>query len=167
MIDDPRQRRDGPRLPLPSEDTGDLLEEPPSGMTDDHLVAREEGIPYDPPSERVLTQPRSDRTAADQAGTAPDDAGELERVDDIQPAGEVIAGQSRLPTDDELQADVIEALRASDLPAGERLQVAVDGRRVSLRGEVESIDILDEIIALVGEVPGVDDVIDEVRVHNV
>lgn len=160
MIDDPRDADREPRLPLPSEDTGDLVEEPPSGITDDYLVAREEGVPYDPASERVATQPRDDRTAADQAGTAPDDAGELERTADIQP--ELRAR----PTDDELREDVVEALRASELPAGDRLRVAVNGRQVILRGEVESVEILDEIINLVGEVPGVDDVTDEVEVRN-
>ncbi len=148
------------RLPLPSEDGGDLADEPPRGMTDDALVATEEGVPYDPPSDRVLTQPREGESGADVAGTDPTQAGELEREDFVQPP----RATGELPRDDELQADVIERLRASDVVAGDRIRVAADGSRVWLRGEVESVDILDEILGIVGDVPGVDDVVDEVTV---
>jgi hypothetical protein len=146
------------RQPLPSEDTGDLAEEPRRGMTDDPLVASEEGVPYDPPSDRVLTQPRKGESGADFAGTDPTQAGELEREDFVQaPDGEP-------PRDDELQADVVERLRASDVVAGDHIRVAAAGSRVWLRGEVESVDVLDEILGIVGDVPGVEDVVDEVRV---
>lgn len=146
------------RLPLPSEDEGDLAGEPRGGMTDDYLVAEEEGVPYDPPSDRVLTQGRVEEGGADQAGTDATEAGELEREDMVQP------DDGQLPRDDELQADVVERLRASDVPAGDRLQVSVVGSRVILRGQVESVDVLDEVLGIVGEVPGVDDVTDEVEV---
>jgi hypothetical protein len=146
------------RLPLPSEDEGDLVEEPRGGMTDDYLVAQEEGVPYDPPSDRVIAA-TGEPGGPDVAGAAGDDAGELEREDMVQP------GRFTEPTDDELTADVVERLRASDVPAGDRIRVGViDGSRVVVRGEVESIDILDEILGIVGEVPGVDEVIDEVTV---
>lgn len=149
------------RLPLPSEDEGDLVEEPPTGMTDDYLVAEEEGVPYDPPTDRVLSEPRVTEGGPDVAGTDETDAGELEREDMVQlPDG-------GLPTDDELLADVIESLRASDVPAGEHLRVAVDGSRVFLAGQVESVDVLDEILGIVGDVPGVDEVIDEVEIAGV
>ena len=136
------------RLPLPSEDSGDLVEEPASGMTDDYLVAREEGLPYAPPSERVVD---ADATDAD----------ELERNDSIQPP------DAERPRDDELRARVIEALRASDVPAGDRVRVAVSGTLVVVQGEVESIDVLDEIVGIVGDVPGVSDVMDEVEVAGI
>jgi hypothetical protein len=139
MMDDRPERQ-----PLPSEDGGDLVDEPASGETDDFLVASAEGVPYVPPMERTF----GDETDAD----------ELEREDDIQP------DDSGLPRDGELQADVIEALRASDVPAGERVRVAVSGRRVSVQGEVETIEALDEILGIVGDVPGVDEVVDEVTV---
>ena len=148
------------RLPLPSEDEGDLVEEPRAGMTDDPLVATEEGVPYDPPSDRVLDA-RASESGADQAGVDPTDAGELERQDMVQPA------DAEPPRDDELQADVVERLRASDVPAGDHLRVAVSGSRVLLRGQVESIDVLDEILGIVGEVPGVEDVVDEVEIAGV
>lgn len=154
------ERRDE-RLPLPSEDTGDLAQEPPDGQTDDYLVATEEGVPYTPPTERVLSEARESESGADVAGTDPTDAGELEREDGVQPE------DGELPRDDELQADVVEALRSSDVPAGDRLRVAVNGSQVVLRGEVESVDVLDEILGIAGDVRGVTDVVDEVKVAGI
>ncbi|MDQ2673387.1 MAG: BON domain-containing protein [Chloroflexota bacterium] len=148
------------RLPLPSEDGGDLVNEPPTGVSDDPLVATEEGVPYTPPTDRVLSQTDGPE-GPDVAGTAPDDAGELERVDGIQ-----VPNAAR-PVDDELNADVIEALRDSDVTAGDRIRVATEGRRVTLTGEVETMDALDEIVGIVGDVEGVDEVVDEVSVTAV
>lgn len=148
------------RLPLPSEDGGDLVDEPPTGVSDDPLVATEEGVPYTPPTDRVLSQTDGPE-GPDVAGTAPDDAGELERVDGIQ-----VPNAAR-PADDELTADVIEALRDSDVTAGDRIRVATEGRRVTLTGEVETMEALDEILGIVGDVEGVDEVIDEVSVTTV
>ena len=139
MVDDRPERQ-----PLPSEDGGDLVDEPASGETEDYLVASAEGVPYVPPMERTLTEES--------------DADELERDDDIQ------LDDGGLPRDGKLQADVIEALRASDVTAGERIRVAVTGRRVKVQGEVETIEALDEILGIVGDVPGVDEVVDEVTV---
>ena len=139
------------RLPLPSEDTGDLSDEPASGLTDDYLVAREEGVPYTPPTERV----------PGEAGE-PDDAMALELDESIQ-------GPDTNPArDDELRARVIEALRASDVAAGDRLRVAVSGgSMVVMQGEVDSVEVLDEILGIVGDVPGVTDVLDEVQVAGI
>jgi osmotically-inducible protein OsmY len=148
------------RQPLPSEDTGDLADEPISGVTDDYLVAREEGVPYVPPTERVMSEARG-AEGVDYAGTDETDAGELEREDDIQPE------EGGLPRDDELQADVVEALRSSDVPAGDRIRIAVTGARVHVQGEVESVDVLDEILGIVGDVVGVEEVLDEVTVTGV
>ncbi len=153
MMDDRQERQ-----PLPSEDTGDLIEEPASGETDDYLVAREEGVPYVPPTDRVISEARESESGVDVAGTDETDAGELEREDAIQPE------DGALPRDDELRADVVSALRASDVPAGDRIRIAVTGSRVHVAGEVESVDVLDEILGIVGDVVGVDEVLDEVTV---
>lgn len=147
------------RLPLPSEDGGDRVTEPPGGMTDDPLVATEEGVPYDPPTDRVIA-PAGDAPGPDVAGTGPTDAEELARADAIQ------APDGAPPTDDELAADVIAALRDSDVPAGDRIRVAAIGSRVVLTGEVESVDVLDEILGIAGDVEGVDEVVDEVAVSR-
>jgi osmotically-inducible protein OsmY len=148
------------RLPLPSEDGGDLVDEPIEGETDDYLVAEEEGVPYVPPTDRVLSESRG-WEGVDVAGTGEDDEEELEREDDIQPD---VGG---LPRDDELRADVIEALRSSDVSAGDRIRIAVTGARVHVRGEVESVDVLDEILGIVGDVVGVEEVLDEVTVSGI
>lgn len=145
------------RLPLPSEDEGNLVEEPREGMTDDPLVASEQGVPYDPPTDRVIAQ-TGEPGGPDVAGTDRTDAGELEREDGIQP------DSAARPTDDELMSDVVEALRDSDVVAGDRIRVAASGSQVTLRGEVESVDVLDEILGIVGDVNGVEDVVDEVTV---
>jgi len=155
MMDDRPERQ-----PLPSEDTGDLFDEPAAGVTDDYLVAREEGLPYVPPTDRVMSEARG-AEGVDYAGVDETDAGELEREDDIQP------DEGGLPRDDELQADVIEALRSSDVLAGDRIRIAVTGARVHVRGEVESVDVLDEILGIVGDVVGVEEVLDEVTVTGV
>jgi hypothetical protein len=158
---------DEDRLPLPSEDTGDLAEEPPSGQTNDYLVAREEGVPFVPPTDRVVSEARLGEGGVDVAGTAPDDAGELERVDAVQPPNAVRPADDEPPRDDELLSDVIEALRDSDVPAGERLRLAVRDRTVIVRGEVESLDVLDEVLGIIGDVRGVDEVRDEVEIRGI
>ena len=135
-------------MPLPSEDEGDLAEDPPEGMTDDPIVATEEGVPWDPPLERI--EPEDS-----------DPADELEADDSIQAVHEI-------PSGDRLRADVVEALRASDVVAGDHLLVAVGGgSTVVLSGRVESVDVLDEILGIVGDVPGVEDVVDEVEIEGV
>ena len=135
-------------MPLPSEDEGDLAEDPPEGMTDDPIVATEEGLPWDPPLERI--EPEDS-----------DPADELEADDSIQAVHEI-------PSGDRLRADVVEALRASDVVAGDHLLVAVGGgSTVVLSGRVESVDVLDEILGIVGDVTGVEDVVDEVEIEGV
>ena len=106
----------------------------------------------------MISEARTSEGGADVAGTAGTDAGELEREDGIQPE------DGALPRDDELQADVIEALRSSDVIAGDRIRITVVGSVAHVRGEVESVDILDEVLGIVGDVVGVDDVVDEITV---
>jgi hypothetical protein len=136
-----------PRLPLPSEDEGDLADEPAGGRTDDPIVATEEAVPWNPPLERIV-------------GEDTEDADELEADDSIQATHAV-------PRDDRLRGDVIEALRSSDVVAGDRIRVAVDGSIVRLTGHVESVEVLDEILGIVGDVRGVEDVVDEVEVEGI
>ncbi len=145
---------------MPSEDGGDLVDEPRTGMTDDPLVAAAEGVPYDPPTDRVIAQ-TGEPGGPDVAGAGPDPGEELAREDMVQPP------DGSVPRDDELTADVLEALRASDVPAGDRIRVLAQGGRVIVRGDVESVDVLDEILGIVGDVRGVDEVIDEVEIAGI
>jgi osmotically-inducible protein OsmY len=69
--------------------------------------------------------------------------------------------------DDELLGNAIEALRASDVVSGDRIRLAVNGTQVIVRGEVESIEVSDEILGIVGDVPGVTDVVDELEVAGI
>jgi hypothetical protein len=140
------------RLPLPSEDEGDLVNTPPTGETDDYLVAQEEGVPYVPPTERVLSESRADQNGPDVAGTAPDDEEQLRR---------------EAPPDDpsqDLGERAAEVLRRSDLPAGDRLRVGAIGSTIHLRGEVESVEVADELSGLLGDIPGVEEVVDETTI---
>ena len=147
-------------MPLPSEDEGDLVDEPVEGISDDPIVATEEGVPWTPPVDRVISESRG-ASGIDVAGTDATAAGELERSDDVQ------VDDYLPPRDDELRADVIEALRTSDVVAGDRLRIAVHGSQIHITGKVESIDVLDEVLGIVGDVRGVTDVVDDVEVVRV
>jgi hypothetical protein len=150
------------RQPLPSEDEGDLIAEPGEGETDDPMIATEEGVPYVPPTERVLSGGRSGGTSADAAGSGADDeeALELEMPDSGQEAGHA-------PRDEALQVAALEALRRSDLTAGDRVQVDAGGGTVWVRGSVESIDVSDQILEVLGDIPGVEEVIDELEIAGI
>lgn len=149
---------DHDRLPLPSEDSGGVADAVAGGVSDDPTIATEEGVPYTPPTDRVIAPRRAGEDGPDVAGTPPDDAGELAADDTISaPTGE-------LPQGDALLADVLAELRDSDLVAGDRIEVAVTGRTVTLRGEVESIEVGDEIAGIASDVPGVEEVVDETRI---
>ena len=149
------------RQPLPSEDEGDLIEEPGEGETDDPMVATEEGVPYVPPTDRVLSEVRRSEASADAAGSAADDEEELELDSN--------SGQEpdQLPRDEALQAAALEALRLSDVTAGDRIQVDAAGSTIWVRGSVESIDVGDQILGILGDLPGVEEVVDELEVAGV
>jgi len=142
------ERRDDPpeRLPLPSEDEGDLLDEPATGETEDPLVASQEGVPWVPPTDRVLRSGTSDEEGADLAGAPVSDEEELE-VDDGD--------------EDPLLVRALEALRSSDVTAGDRIQVDAAGSTIWVRGQVESIEVADEILGILGDLEGVTEVVDE------
>jgi hypothetical protein len=144
------ERRDEPteRQPLPSEDEGDLLDEPATGETDDALVAAAEGVPWVPPTERVIRPEGVSHDAAEVAGGAASDEEELELEE-----GE----------DEPLLVRALEALRSSDVTAGDRIQVDAAGSTIWVRGEVESLEVADEIIGILGDLDGVDEVVDELE----
>ena len=61
----------------------------------------------------------------------------------------------------------IAVLRRSELPAGNRIRLAARGQVVHVSGQVQSIDILDEILSLLGDVDGVEHVVDETTLGGV
>jgi hypothetical protein len=144
------ERRDDlpERLPLPSEDEGDLLDEPATGETQDPRVASQEGVPWVPPSDRVLRSGTSDEDGADLAGAPVSDEEELEASDgDEEP----------------LVVRALEALRSSDVTAGDRIQVDAAGSTIWVRGRVESLEVADEILGILGDLDGVEEVVDELE----
>src|SRR5438552_13811477 len=145
------ERRDDPpeHLPLPSEDEGDLVDEPATGESDDPLVASQEGVPWVPPNERVLRPATNFEEGADIAGAATSDEEELELED-----GE----------DEPLLVRALEALRSSDVTAGDRIQVDAAGSTIWVRGQVESIEVADEILGILGDLDGVTEVVDELDI---
>jgi hypothetical protein len=144
------ERRDDlpERLPLPSEDEGDLLDEPATGETEDPLGASQEGVPWVPPSDRVLRSGTSDEDGADLAGAPVSAEEELEAsVGDEEP----------------LVVRALEALRSSDVTAGDRIQVDAAGSTIWVRGRVESLEVADEILGILGDLDGVEEVVDELE----
>jgi hypothetical protein len=142
------ERRDDlpERMPLPSEDEGDLLDEPGAGETDDPLVAAQEGVPWVPPTDRVLRSGTSHEEGGDLAGAPISDEEGLEVGD-----GE----------DEPLLVRALTALRESDVTAGDRIQVDAAGSTIWVRGQVESVEVADEILGILGDLEGVEEVVDE------
>jgi hypothetical protein len=132
------------RQPLPSEDSGDLWREPPSGMTDDPLVATQEGVPYDPPVEDLRHEGHDEEREAEASQ----------------------ASGGRPPRDDALLEIAIDALSRSGLAAGDHIQLGVDGSTLIVMGEVESIDVADEITGFLGDISGVDEVLDATEIRG-
>ncbi len=113
--------------------------------------------------ERRLPLPSGD--AGDLAddpltGQGSDDDATLEGDDAIQ-------ASAPFPRAEALEADLLAALRASGVPAGERVRIAVQRSTVLVRGEVESLDVSDELLGLIGDVAGVDEVVDELEVSGI
>lgn len=147
----------GRRLPLPSEDTGDLLEDPPSGMTDNYLVASEEGLPYEPPETPVPDAHFDEREDQDEGVILAETEG-LER-EDLLPAHDEARAQS-----EDLLRDVLDAVRSAGEFDEEQLDITVVDDIVTVRGEVHSLEALDSLLQSIEAVPGVSEVVDEVYV---
>ena len=135
------------RMPLPSEDEGDLVDDPPEGMTDDPIVATEEGVPWDPPLERIEGDDRIPLTSSRPTTRS-----------------RPFTRSERRPTARRCGRGVARVGRRGRRPPGRR---GGGGSTVVLSGRVESVDVLDEILGIVGDVPGVDDVVDEIEVEGV
>jgi len=148
------------RMPLPSEDEGDLTEAPAQGVSDDPMVATEEGVPYAPPTERVLAAREPGAPAARPAGAPRDADEELETQPDLA-RDEV---PEPMPADEALLNEALTALRRSDVTAGDRVRLDATGSTIIVRGAVESIAVADEILGIVGAVRGVNDVVDELEI---
>jgi hypothetical protein len=82
------------------------------------------------------------------------------------PQGASVAGAADDIDESDVNARIREAIRAdaATSPYADRLRIAVVGSTAILRGTVDELDDGDTLSAIVGEVPGIDEVRDETEV---
>jgi hypothetical protein len=148
---------------LPTEPVEDNLElltelELREGETADPNVAAEEGLawvpPIDPPVVADEEDPEGVRVAAGFGVDSSDDPFDPDHQGDL------------LSVEDELEDRMREALR-SDAATSRYADVLVLGNRggtVVVRGLVDDIDDTDNVVAVISNVAGVEDVVDEMEV---
>lgn len=130
-----------------------------AGETDDVMDAVEEGLTYIPPIDPPVSPDTDDPEGAEVAagfGLTADD--ELD-ADDLETLGS---------TDDDLTARVRRALRddSATQHLARRIRIAADNGIVIVRGEVDDLTDSDNILAVLEEVPGVDEVRDQTTVRG-
>ncbi len=124
--------------------------------TDDSLEATSEAQPYIPPTDPVITT--SGRTADNVEilnGFA-----ESADQNDVRESGTAPRG------DEDLQAAVMEALRLNASTSDLDIQVIAREGVVTLRGPVPSLDDAESAEGVAASVPGVDEVVEELRVEG-
>ncbi|HJP90159.1 MAG TPA: BON domain-containing protein [Candidatus Limnocylindrales bacterium] len=129
-----------------------------AGETDDPNEAAEEGFTWIPPTDPpVVADARGDAVIAAGFATSADD----EPFDADHHAEPVTAG-------DEVQTRVMEALMTNAATSAllDDLSIGVEGRTAILRGSVDDIESEDELVAVAESVPGIDEVISEIRVRG-
>jgi osmotically-inducible protein OsmY len=127
-------------------------------VTDDAMVAVEEGVPYVPPTDPVVRPALNDDSLEVVGGfgtTAMD-----EFPDDLQ---DTALGDAP-PGDEDLEAQVLEALAADALTTDLLVQVTARRGVVRLRGRVPTLDDAEAAEEVAGRVPGVREVIEELNV---
>lgn len=129
--------------------------------TDDALEAIEEGYTYIPPIDPpTVPGPDGDFDTADVAnGFA---------VSSIEEPYNQDTHGDFLPTDDEMEARVREALRldSSTSAYARRVAISVRNNIVTLRGVVDDLVDSDNLLAVAENVEGVEEVIDELQVRG-
>lgn len=129
------------------------------GETDDVMESVEEGLTYippiDPPVSPITDDPEGAAVATGFGLTAEDDLD----ADDLQTLGS---------TDDDLTARVRRALRDDSLTLhlARRVRIAADNGIVIVRGEVDDLTDSDSILAVLEDVPGVDEIRDETTIRG-
>ena len=132
-----------------------------SGETDDANVAAEEGLawipPIDPPVVADESDPEGVRMAA---GFGVDSRAEPYDVDHH---GEVV------PIGEEFEERIREALLAdaSTSRYADQIVIGTRGGKVIVRGMVDDIDDTDNVAAVISNVTGVTEVVDELEVEGV
>ncbi len=148
---------------LPTETESENLEdltalEMRAGETANPDIAAEEGLAWVPPIDPPVIPSEEDPQGLEvAAGFGVDSLAEPYDADH----------HSEAVTDtDDMEERIHEALRADSATSAmaQRIQVALRGGTVILRGEVEDLLDTDEVVAVVERVTGVTEVIDEIEV---
>ncbi len=148
---------------LPTEPESENLEdltalEMRAGETANPDIAAEEGLAWVPPIDPPVIPSEEDPQGLEvAAGFGVDSLAEPYDADH----------HSEAVTDtDDMEERIHEALRADSATSAmaQRIQVALRGGTVILRGEVEDLVDTDEVVAVVERVTGVTEVIDEIEV---
>jgi hypothetical protein len=156
-----RANEDQPDEPV--EDNLELLTERElrEGETSDPNVAAEEGLAWVPPIDPPVVADEEDPEGVRVAAGFGTDA--FDEPFDASHRGELLSAE------DELEDRIREALR-SDSSTSRYADSLVLGNRngtVVVRGTVDDIDDTDNIAAVIGNVAGVDEVLDELEVEGV
>jgi hypothetical protein len=134
------------------EDTGLRSDE-----TNDPYLASDEGLPYVPPVDPPVVPADGPGGIQVAGGFGNDPADQPFDTDALT---------TLLPAEDDLTARVRAAIRADAATSAyaDSIEVTTDGRTVWLRGAVEDLGDDDNLVAVASEVPGVDEVADELEV---
>jgi hypothetical protein len=127
------------------------------GETDDPNEAAEEGLTWIPPTDPPLRiDDDGPEVAAGFGTTSMDEPFDLDHHADA------------LSTTDEVEARVLEALRADAMTTGfaDDLEIDAEGPRVIVAGTVDDVDDEDAIVAVIEGVAGVRDVVSRVQVRS-
>ncbi|HEX5504560.1 MAG TPA: BON domain-containing protein [Thermomicrobiales bacterium] len=152
---------EGDQGPNPLELAPDFSEGAPAAgddMTDDAMVATEEGIPYSPPTDPVV------RPAANDQGLEVVVGFGTTSMDEYPDAIESTALGAGPPGDEDLEERVLQELAADAATTDFFVNVAARNGVVRLRGRVPSLEDAEAIEAVAARVPGVREVVEELDV---
>ena len=153
LVTDPNPMRelDEPDFNEPIADLG-------GDMTTNSMIAAEEGIPYMPPTDPVV------RPSDDEQGLAIA-SGFGDTSDDEYPDTLTATAFGDGPVgDDDIRQQVVEALRSDAATIDLVIDVIVRNGVVHLRGQVPTLDDADSAEEVVGRVPTVREVIEELEI---
>lgn len=158
------QLREGEAGPRPEPLEPDFTEPMPSvgdDMTDDPMIAVEEGIPYMPPTDPVV-RPTDN---ADQLEVL-SGFGETSMEEFPDRAGTTALGDAP-PGDEDIRSAVLEALAADAATTDLDIHVSVRNRVVHLRGRVPTLDDAEFAEEVAGRVPNVREVREDLHVEAI
>jgi hypothetical protein len=140
----------GPQHPIGGSPPQDV---PDGEITSDPVIA-EEGETYHPPVDPPVVGVEDDGDPRIAAGFGPEAAAD--------PFDDDHRGSLETPLDD-MAERVREALLADSLGSGyvDRLRIETSGSVARLEGVVEDLDVMDHLVGVVAEVPGITEVRDQ------